>query len=308
MVKKCIINCAVTGSIHIPSQTPYLPITPEQITNESLAAHQAGAATVHLHARDPESGKPTMDLDLFRAFCTEIKEKSDVVICITTGGSPAMTIEERMSAVRKLKPELASVNMGSMNFGMFPLLDRVSDFKHDWEKAYLEGSKDLVFKNTFADQEQIFRILDENGTRPELECYDIGHLYNTAYWADKGLLRPPFWIQFILGITGAIQPSVENLVFMKNTADRLFGNDYVWSVLAAGRHEFSLGSVGAIMGGSVRVGLEDNIYLSKGRLASGNGEMVAKMKRILNEFSIESASSDEARVILGLKGNALTEF
>lgn len=204
MVKKCIINCAVTGSIHIPSQTPYLPITPEQITNESLAAHQAGAATVHLHARDPESGKPTMDLDLFRAFCTEIKEKSDVVICITTGGSPAMTIEERMSAVRKLKPELASVNMGSMNFGMFPLLDRVSDFKHDWEKAYLEGSKDLVFKNTFADQEQIFRILDENGTRPELECYDIGHLYNTAYWADKGLLRPPFWIQFILGITGAI--------------------------------------------------------------------------------------------------------
>lgn len=308
MVKKCIINCAVTGSIHIPSQTPYLPITPEQITNESLAAHQAGAATVHLHARDPESGKPTMDLDLFRAFCTEIKEKSDVVICITTGGSPAMTIEERMSAVRKLKPELASVNMGSMNFGMFPLLDRVSDFKHDWEKAYLEGSKDLVFKNTFADQEQIFRILDENGTRPELECYDIGHLYNTAYWADKGLLRPPFWIQFILGITGAIQPSVENLVFMKNTADKLFGNDYVWSVLAAGRHEFSLGSVGAIMGGSVRVGLEDNIYLSKGRLASGNGEMVAKMKRILNEFSIESASSDEARVILGLKGNALTEF
>lgn len=308
MAGKCIINCAITGSIHIPSQTPYLPITPEQISSEALGADRAGAATVHLHARDPETGQPTMNLDLFREFCAEIKAKSDVVICITTGGSPMMTIDERMSAVRKFKPELASVNMGSFNFGMFPMKDKISSYKHDWEEAYLESSRDLVFKNTFADQEQIFRILEDNGTRPELECYDIGHLYNTAYWADKGLLKPPFWIQLILGITGAIQPSVENLVFMKNTADKLFGNDYVWSVLAAGRHEFKLCSVGAIMGGSVRVGLEDNIYLSKGELAPGNSEMVAKMKRILDEFNIDTATPEEARTVLGLKGNALTEF
>lgn len=308
MSNKCIINCAVTGAIHVPSQTPYLPITPEQITSEALDAHRAGAATVHLHARNPETGQPTMDLDLFQQICGAIKSQSDVVICITTGGAPTMTLDERMTAVRRFKPELASINMGSMNFGIFPMMNKIDRYQNDWEKPYLEGSKDLVFKNTFADQEQIFRILEENGTRPELECYDIGHLYNTAYWADKGLLKPPFWIQFILGITGAIQPSVENLVFMKNTADKLFSTDYVWSVLAVGRHEFTLGSVGAMMGGSVRVGLEDNLYLNKGELAKGNGDMVAKMKHILNEFSIETATTEEARNILGLKGSSMTEF
>ena len=308
MPQKCIINCAVTGAIHVPSQTPHLPITPEQIAKEAIAAGEAGAATVHLHARVPTTGQPTMDIGLFQEFCRDIKDKSDAVICITTGGAPTMTLEERMTAVKKFKPELASINMGSFNFGMFPIMDRVTDFIHDWEEPYLENSKDLVFKNTFYDQERIFGIMEENGTKPELECYDIGHLYNTAYWADKGILKPPFWIQLILGITGAIQPSVENLVFMKNTADKLFGDDYVWSVLAAGRHEYTLGSVGAIMGGSVRVGLEDNIYLGKGELAQTNADMVTKMKRILQEFSIENATPAEARQLLGLKGSAMTEF
>lgn len=308
MINKCIINCAVTGGIHVPSQSPYLPITPEQIASEALDAHRAGAATVHLHARNPRTGQPTMDLDLFQQFCQEIKSKSDVVICITTGGAPTMTLEDRMSAIRRFKPELASINMGSFNFGMFPMMDKIDRYNNEWEKPYLEGSKDLVFKNTFSDQEQIFRILEENGTRPELECYDLGHLYNTAYWVDKGLLKPPLWIQLILGITGAIQPSIENLVFMKNTADKLFGADYVWSVLAAGRYEFTLGSVGAMMGGCVRVGLEDNLYLNKGELAQGNGDMVTKMKRILNEFSIDCATAEEARKILELKGSSMTDF
>jgi uncharacterized protein (DUF849 family) len=278
MKHKCIINCAITGAIHIPSQTPYLPITPEQIAGQAMAAVEAGAATVHLHARDPQTGQPTMDLGLFSEFCSEVTQKSDGVICITTGGAPTMTPEERMVAVRKFKPELASLNMGSFNFGLFPMMDRIKDYKFDWEKPYLEASKDLVFKNTFYDQERIFAIMDDNGTKPEMECYDVGHLYNVAHWADKGLLKPPFWIQLILGITGAIQPSVNNLVFMKETADKLFGDDYVFSVLAAGRHEYTLGTVGAIMGGSVRVGLEDNLYLAKGELAQNNADMVAKIR------------------------------
>lgn len=308
MTGKCIINCAVTGAIHIPSQSPYLPITPVQIAKESIAASEAGAATVHLHARIPATGEPTMDLGLFEEFCGEIKKQCDSVICITTGGSPHMTIEERMLAVEKFKPELASVNMGSFNFGMFPMKNKVKEFLYDWEESHLDKSRDLIFKNTFSDQERIFAIMEENGTKPELECYDVGHLYNTAHWADKGILKPPFWIQLILGVTGAIQPSVENLVFMKNTADKLFGTDYVWSILATGRHEFTLGSVGAVMGGSVRVGLEDNLYLNKSELAQTNADMVCKMKRILQEFNIEYATADEARHLLGLKGSALTEF
>jgi uncharacterized protein (DUF849 family) len=308
MPRKCIINCAVTGAIHVPSQTPHLPITPEQIAKEAIAAGEAGAATVHLHARVPTTGQPTMDIGLFQEFCRNIKSESDAVICITTGGAPTMTLEERMTAVKKFKPELASINMGSFNFGMFPIKDRVKDFIHDWEEPYLENSKDLVFKNTFYDQERIFAIMEENGTKPELECYDIGHLYNTAYWADKGILKPPFWIQLILGITGAIQPSVDNLLFMKNTADKLFGDDYIWSVLAAGRNEFPLGTLGAIMGGNVRVGLEDNIYLNKGELAQTNADMVSKMKRILEELNIETATPAEARQLLGLKGSAMTDF
>ena len=215
MNTRCLINCAVTGSIHVPSQTPYLPITPREIANEAIAAATAGAASVHLHARDPETGKPTMDEGLFQEFCQEIAAHSDVVICITTGGDPNMPIEERMRAVRHFKPELASLNMGSMNFGIYPMMNRIKEYKHDWEEPYLAGTKDLVFRNTFKDQERIFEIMNDSGTKPEMECYDVGHIYNTAYWADKGILKPPFWIQLILGIHGAILPSVRNLVFMK---------------------------------------------------------------------------------------------
>ena len=308
MKNKCIVNCAVTGAIHIPSMSPYLPITPEEIAKEAIGAAKAGAATVHLHARDPKTGRPDMSPALFKTFCAEVAKDSGGVICITTGGAPTMTPEERMVAVKELKPELASINMGSINFGLFPLRSRVEEYKYDWEKEYLESTKDLVFKNTFYDQERIFNIMEECGTKPELECYDIGHLYNTAYWADKGVLKPPFWIQLILGIHGAIQPSVENLVFMKETADKLFGKDYVWSVLAAGRYEFSLGTVGAIMGGSVRVGLEDNLFLNKGELAKTNADMVRKIKRILNELNIDTATPDETRQILGLKGKENTDF
>lgn len=305
---KVIISCAVTGSIHVPSMSPYLPITPAQIASEAIAARKAGAASVHLHARDPQTGAPTMDLGLFQEFCQEVHRQSDVIICITTGGAPTMTPEERMVAVRKFKPELASINMGSINFGLFPIMEKIKEYKFPWEKEYLERSKDNIFKNTFYDQERIFKIMRDNGTKPELECYDVGHLYNTAYWMDKGAIDPPAWLQLILGIMGAIQPSVENLVFMKETADKLFGKDYVWSVLPTGRHEFNLCTVGAVMGGNVRIGMEDNLYLAKGRLAKSNAEMVEKMVRILRELDMEVASPDEARAVLRLKGKNKTDY
>ena len=308
MSQKVIINCAVTGAIHVPSLSPHLPITPEHIAREAIAAGEAGAATVHLHARDPQTGQPTMDIGLFRTFCREIHETSDTVICITTGGAPTMTPEERMIGVRELKPELASINMGSINFGLFPIMDKIQEYKYEWEQTYLENSKDTVFKNTFYDQERIFAIMDECGTKPELECYDVGHLYNTAFWADKGVIKPPFWIQIILGINGAIQPSVANLVFMKETADKLFGKDYYFSVLAVGRHEFNLGTVGVIMGGSVRVGMEDNLYFSKGNLARSNADLVKKMKHIIEQLDFETAGPDEARERLKLKGKTHTNF
>jgi uncharacterized protein (DUF849 family) len=308
MGNNIIINCAITGSIHVPSLSPYLPITPEQIANDSIAAAEAGAATVHVHARDPKTGQPTVGLELFEEFCKEIKAQSNVVICITTGGSLGMSIEERMMAVKKFRPELASINMGSMNFALYPTMARIKEYKFDWEKPYLEGSKDNVFKNTFYDQERIFEIMKDSGTRPEMECYDVGHLYNTAHWADRGVIEPPFWLQLILGILGGIQPSVGNLLFMKETADRLFGDDYIWSVLAAGRHEYNLATVGAVMGGNVRIGMEDNLYVGKGQLAKSNAEMVAKMSRILKELDLQPASAQEAREILKLKGNQDTAF
>lgn len=305
---KVIISCAITGSIHIPSMSPFLPITPQQITQEAIAAAGAGASSVHLHARDPKTGEPSMDLGLFQEFCQEVNRKSDVIICITTGGSPIMTPEERMVAVKKFKPEMASINMGSINFGLFPLMEKIKEYKWDWEKGFLEKTKDNIFKNTFYDQERILKIMRDNGTKPELECYDVGHLYNTAYWAEKGAISPPFWLQLILGITGAIQPSVENLVFMKNTADRLFGKDYTWSALPTGRHEFGLCTVAAIMGGHVRVGMEDNLYLSKGKLAQSNAEMVEKMVHILDEFDLSPASPYETRATLKLKGKNQTNY
>ena len=308
MNQKAIINCAVTGAIHVPSLSPYLPITPDQIAEEAIAATKAGAATVHLHARDPETGRPVMDTGLFREFCQKVHNSCDAVICLTTGGAPTMSPEERMTVVRELKPELASVNMGSFNYGMFPMAEKITDYAHDWEKPYLEGSKDLIFKNTFYDQERIFAIMEACGTKPELECYDVGHIYNTAFWADRGVIKPPFWIQLILGVNGAIQASVANLLFMKETADKLFGKDYHFSVLATGRHEFNLGLVGVMLGGSPRVGMEDNLYLEKGVPAKSNRELVLKMKHLVETLSFDTASPADARRILGLKGKTQTDF
>ena len=297
-----IVSCAVTGSIHVPSQTPHLPITPAQIAENAVGAADAGAAIVHLHARDPETGRPTPDPEVFAEFLSEIAARCNVVINITTGGGHGMTVEERTQAARRFKPELCSLNMGSMNFGLFPVLDRVSEFEHPWEREYLENSRDFIFRNTYADVEAIVGLLGAEGTRFEFECYDVGHLYNLANFVERGVVEPPLFVQTIFGILGGIGPEPENLMHMKHVADRLFGDDYYWSILGAGRHQTNLVTMGAILGGSVRVGLEDSIYLSKGQLAESNAEQVAKIVRILRELSLEIATPDEAREILALKG------
>lgn len=307
-LEKVFINCAVTGSIHIPTQTPYLPKTSDEIAEAAIDAARAGAATVHLHARDPETGQPKPDVELFEPFVKRIHEESDVVICITTGGGLGMTIEERTRGVQKFKPELGTFNMGSFNFGLFPVLSKFKEFKYDWEQRYLEMTRDFVFTNTFKGLEGICTIFRETGTKPELEIYDLSHLYNTAYLVEAGFLDLPVYFQFIMGILGTMGSSVENLVHIKNTADKLFGNDYVFSVFATGRHEFNMCTVAAIMGGAVRVGMEDNLYLAKGVLAKSNAEMVAKMKHILEELSFEVATPQEVREILGLKGKAHTNI
>jgi len=299
---KVIISCAVTGSIHVPSQTPYLPITPAEIGQGAIGAAEAGAAIVHLHARDPETGRPTPDPDVFARFLPDIQERTDVVINITTGGGHGMTVEERTRAARRFKPELCSLNMGSMNFGLFPVLDRISEFTHQWEPEYLEMTRDFIFRNTYADIEWIVREIGAEGTRFEFECYDVGHLYNLAHFLERGIVEPPLFVQTIFGILGGIGPEPENLMHMKATADRLFGDDYYWSILGAGRHQTNLVTMGAILGGSVRVGLEDSIYLAKGQLAQANADQVAKIARILRELSLEIATPDEARQMLALKG------
>jgi len=303
---KVIVSCAVTGSIHVPSQTPHLPITPEQIAEGAIGAAEAGAAIVHLHARDPETGRPTPSPEVFAQFLPEIKARCDVVINITTGGGHGMTLEERTLAARTFEPELCSLNMGSMNFGLFPVLDRVTDFAHPWEPEYLEMTRDFIFRNTFKDIETIVRTLGAGGTRFEFECYDVGHLYNLAYFLDKGLVEPPLFVQTIFGILGGIGPEPENLMHMRVIAERLFGDDYYWSILGAGRHQTNLVTMGAILGGNVRVGLEDSVYLGKGQLAESNGDQVAKIVRILRELSLEIATPDDARQMLGLKGAANT--
>jgi uncharacterized protein (DUF849 family) len=303
---KVIVSCAVTGSIHIPSQTPHLPITPAEIADNAVGAAEAGAAIVHLHARDPKTGRPTPDPEVFAQFVPEINARCDVVINITTGGGHGMTIEERTQAARTFQPELCSLNMGSMNFGLFPVLERISEFEHPWEPAYLEMTRDFIFRNTYADIETIVRELGAEGTRFEFECYDVGHLYNLAYFLEQGLVQPPLFVQTIFGILGGIGPEPENLLHMKHVADRLFGDDYYWSILGAGRHQTNLVTMGAILGGCVRVGLEDSIYLAKGQLAESNADQVAKIVRILRELSLEIATPDEARQMLGLKGSART--
>jgi uncharacterized protein (DUF849 family) len=300
---KVIITCAVTGAVHVPSQSEYLPITPEQIAENAIGAAEAGAAILHLHARNPENGRPTSDPEMFMQFLPEIKERCNAVINITTGGGQGMSLEQRLAAAMRAKPEMCSLNMGSMNFGRFGIAKRIKEFRFDWEAEDLEASRDYIFRNTYKDIGYILRELGEgHGVKFEFECYDVGHLYNLAYFVDEGLIKPPFFVQTIFGILGGIGTDVEDLLHMKRTADRLFGDAYQWSILGAGRHQINLVTMGAIMGGNVRVGLEDNVYLGKGELAKSNAELVGKTARILNELSLEIATPDEAREILQLKG------
>jgi uncharacterized protein (DUF849 family) len=300
---KVIISCAVTGAIHTPTMSDGLPITPDEIAQQSIAAAEAGAAIIHLHARDPKTGEPTPDPGVFMQFLPRIKQSCDAVVNITTGGGLNMTLEERLAAPLKARPEMTSLNMGSMNFGIFPAADKFTTWKHAWEEPYLRKTDDFIFRNTFRDIERILRELGEaHATRFEFECYDIGHLYNLAHFVDRGLFKPPFFVQSIFGILGGIGADLDNLLFARRTADRLFGDDYVWSVLAAGRHQMAFCTNAAMLGGSVRVGLEDSLYLGKGRLAKNNAEQVAKIRRILEDLSLDIATPAEARKMLALKG------
>ena len=306
--RKVIITCAVTGAIHTPTMSPHLPVTPAEIAAAAIAAAEAGAAILHLHARDPENGKPTQDPAIFEQFLPKIKQATDAVINITTGGSPHMTVQERMRPAATFKPEVASLNMGSMNFGLFPMLKRFADFAHDWERQHLENSRDLVFKNTFQDIETILTIGNDNGTRFEFECYDISHLYNLAHFVERGLARPPLFIQSVFGLLGGIGAHPEDLMHMRRTADRLFGDDYRWSILGAGRHQMPLASIGAAQGANVRVGLEDSLWIAPGKLAESNAAQVARIRQVLEGLSLERASPAEARKMLDLKGAAAVAF
>ncbi len=304
MADKVIITCAITGSIHTPAMTPYLPLTPDQIAESAIEAANAGASILHLHARDPKDGRPSADPKVFDQFIPKIAAATDAVINITTGGSTKMTLEDRMTYPLKLKPEMCSCNMGSMNFSIHPAARRIKEWKYDWEKPYIEGTEDIIFRNTFRDIKRLLLELGEGcGTKFEFECYDLGHLYNLAFFVDEGLVKPPLFIQSIYGILGGMGPDPENLSIIRTTADRLFGREnYKFSILGAGRHQMSLLTIGAIMGGNVRVGLEDSVYLGRGQMAKSNADQVRKIRRILEELSFEIATPDEARKMLGLKG------
>lgn len=306
--RKVIITCAVTGAIHTPSMSPYLPITADEIADAAIGAAQAGAAIVHLHARRPVDGSPSQDPDLFRAFLPRIKAASDVVVNITTGGAPTMTVEERLQPALRLKPEVASLNMGSMNFGLYEMLNRYKEFKHPWEKPYLAESDDRIFRNTFRDIAYILESCGDNGTRFEIECYDIGHLYTAAHFFDRGLIKAPFFIQSVFGIRGGIGPHVEDVMHMKRTADRLFGDDYLWSVLGAGRSQIPIATVSAAIGGNVRVGLEDSLWDSPGHLARSNAAQVKRIRTVIEALSLEVASPEDARAMLRLKGKTNVAF
>jgi uncharacterized protein (DUF849 family) len=307
---KVIITCAVTGSVHTPTMSPYLALTPDQIAQQAIEAAEAGAAILHLHARDPLDGRPSADPRLFDEFVPRIKAATDAVINITTGGSTRMTLEERLAYPLQAKPEMCSLNMGSMNFSVHPLARKYSEWTHAWEKPYVEGMEDLIFRNTFRDIKHILQVLGKDcGTRFEFECYDVGHLYTLAHFVDEGLIEGPLFIQSIFGILGGLGADPENLVTMKSTADRLFGRgQYRFSVLGAGRHQMPLLTMGAVLGGNVRVGLEDSLYLGKGQLARSCAEQVRKIRRILDELSLEVATPDEARHMLGLKGRDAVAF
>jgi uncharacterized protein (DUF849 family) len=306
---KVIITCAVTGAIHTPTMSDALPYKPDDIANQAIEAAKAGASILHLHARDPKTGEPTPDFDVFMQFLPRIKQSTDAVINITTGGGINMTVDERLASPLQAKPEMCSLNMGSMNFGIFPMADRYPEWKFDWEDPYLRNTDDHIFRNTFRDIERILKTLgEEHGTRFEHECCDVGHLYNLAHFVDRGLVKPPFFVQIIFGILGGIGPEMRNLMFMKETADRLFGEDYRWSVLGAGRHQMPFATQAAMLGGNVRVGLEDSLYIGKGKQASSNAEQVAKIRRIVEELGLTIASPADARAMLALKGGDQVGF
>jgi len=304
---KVTVTAAVTGSIHTPSMSPYLPITPKQIADEAVRAYEAGAAVVHVHGRNPENGQPSSDVDLMKEIISDIKSRCPVVICITTGAAPSMPVEERLKPIPLLKPELASCNFGSINFNISRGLEVVDNFQYDWEPKYLEMTKDLIFSNSFKSLEKYVKTFAESGTKPEFEIYDSGMIYNLAHMIQEGHVKKPVYLQFVLGILGSIMPSANNLVFLYNTAKEAIG-DFTWSVCAAGRFQMPMCTQSLIMGGNVRVGLEDSLYVSKGVLAKSNAEQVEKIIRIAHEFSLETATPDEARQILGVKGQDKVNF
>jgi uncharacterized protein (DUF849 family) len=309
LANKVVITCAVTGSIHTPTMSDALPITPDQIATQAIDAAKAGAAILHLHARDPKDGRPSPDPGVFRQFAPRIKGACDAVINITTGGSVTMTVEERIAAATDLSPEMCSLNMGSMNFALYPMARRYKTWKYDWEEQYLLSSDANIFRNTFRDIERIYKLLGEgHGVKFEHECYDTGHLYNLAHCIDRGLFKPPVFLQLIYGILGGIGADLDNLLFMKRTADRLFGDQYLWSVLAGGRHQINFCTNAAMMGGNVRVGLEDSLYIGPGKLAASNAEQVTKIRRIIEELGFQAATPQEARTMLGLKGADRVKF
>jgi uncharacterized protein (DUF849 family) len=305
---KVIITCAVTGAIHTPSMSPYLPVTSQEIADAAVGAVEAGAAIIHLHARDPVTGKPDQRPEAFVPFLKDIKARSDAVINLTTGGSPYMTVQERMLPAKELKPEVASMNMGTMNFGLFPMLNRFKEFKFDWERPYLEGSKDLIFRNTYGDLETVLTELSANQTRYEFECYDTSHLYNLAHFVDRGLVKAPFFVQTVFGILGGIGSHPDDVMHMKRTADRLFGKDYRWSVLGAGRSQMPIAAMAASMGGNVRVGLEDSLWIGAGKLAESNAQQVRRVREIIEGLGLSVATPAEAREILALKGKDAVAF
>jgi uncharacterized protein (DUF849 family) len=299
---KVIITCAITGAIHTPSMSPHLPVTPDQIAEAAIGAAEAGAAIVHLHARDPATGRPDQSPEAFGRFLSRIKQASGAIINLTTGGAPYMTVQERVKPAETFEPEIASLNMGSMNFGLFPMLGRFKNFEHEWEPVALENSRDLVFRNTFKDIEFVLDVLSHSGTRFEFECYDTAHLYNLAHFLDRGLVKPPLFVQTVFGILGGIGPHPEDVMHMKRTADRLFGAQYKWSVLGAGRNQLPIAAQAAAMGGNVRVGLEDSLWAGPGRLAQSNAQQVRAVRQIIEGLGLAVATPDEAREILALKG------
>lgn len=307
-MSKIIITCAITGSIHTPSMSPHLPVTTQEIADSALGAAEAGAAIVHLHARNPEDGRPDQSAEAFEPFLKAIKRSSDVVINITTGGSPYMPVEERVRPAAVWKPEVASLNMGSMNFGLFPMLKRFTEFKHQWEPDMLEGSHDLVFRNSFKDIRYVLETLNETGTRYEFECYDTSHLHNLHYFYQEGLVKAPLFIQTVFGLLGGIGPHPDEVLHMKRTADRLFGDAYHWSVLGAGRSQMPIAAMGAAMGANVRVGLEDSLWICRGKFAESNAAQVVQVRKIIEGLGLEVASPDEAREILSLKGSDRVGF